>query len=89
MLLNARCSKQFRAQTMIYACYLIKRLPTIANGRKTPMEMQNGTQATDYDSLHIFVCPTYYHAPKSVLDPRAKKAKSLGFNSSAKGYRLW
>lgn len=89
MLLDSGFSKQFWAEAVTYACHLINRLPAAANGGKTPIEIWKGTHATDYDSLHIFGCPAYYHAKESKLDPRAKKAKFLGFSTGVKGYRLW
>ena len=89
MLLNAGLSKQFWAEAVTYACHLINRLPAAANDGKTPIEMWRGKHATDYDFLHIFGCPAYYHAKESKLDPRAKKAKFLGFSTGVKGYRLW
>ena len=31
----------------------------------------------------------YYHAKKSKLNPRAKKALFMGITDGVKGYRLW
>ena len=74
---------------MTYACHLINRLPSTALNGQTPLEVWSGVSATDYDRLHIFGCPSYYHVTESKLDPRAKKAIFLGFASGVKGYRLW
>ena len=37
----------------------------------------------------MFGCLVYYHVTDSKLDPRAKKAKFIGFSKGVKGYRLW
>ena len=89
MLLNARLSKKYRAEVVIHACHPINRLFEDANGRKTPFEKWPGTPLDDYDSLLNFGRPAYYHVQDDKLDPRAKKAKFLGFNSRVKRYRLW
>jgi len=52
------------------------------------MEMWSGKTTTDYDMLHVFECPTYYHVSDGKLEPRAKKAVLLGFKSGVKGYKL-
>jgi hypothetical protein len=53
------------------------------------MEVWSGKPATDYDFLHVFGCPAYFHVRESKLDPRAKKALFMGFSDGVKGYRLW
>ncbi|RWR77058.1 Retrovirus-related Pol polyprotein from transposon TNT 1-94 [Cinnamomum micranthum f. kanehirae] len=65
------------------------RLPSAAIDGKTPIEVWFGKPATDYDKLHIFGYPAYYHVTERKLDPMAKKAIFLGFSSGVKGYRLW
>lgn len=89
MLSNAGLDKAFWAEAVSYASHLINRLPTAANEGKTPIEVWSGAPATDYDSLHVFGCPAYFHVKESKLDPRAKKAIFLGFSSGVKGFRLW
>ena len=74
---------------MTYANHLINRLPVAAIDGKTPIEKWRDTHATDFDTLHIFGCPAYYHVQDDKLDPRAKKALFMGYNSGVKGYRLW
>lgn len=73
---------------MTYAYDLINHLPAAVIGGKTPIEMWSGTHATDYDSLHTFGCPTYYHVQQDKLDHRANKSKFLGFSLGVEGYRL-
>ncbi|KAI9161171.1 hypothetical protein LWI28_015089 [Acer negundo] len=65
-----------------------ERLPTSALDGKTPKEVWSGQPVSDYDRLHIFGCPAYFHVTKSKLDPRAKKAVFVGFSEGVKGFRL-
>ena len=88
MLSNAGLGREFWAETVTYARYLINRLPSTAIAGKTPLEKWSNKSATDYDSLHVFGCVAYYHVKESKLDPRAKKAVFLGITSGIKGYRL-
>ena len=81
--------KKFWAEVVTYASHIINCLPATANEGKTPLEICSGSLATNYDSLHIFGCPAYYHVKDSKLDSRAKKAIFLDFGSGVKGYRLW
>ena len=89
MLSQAKLGKEFQAEAVTYASHIINRLPATMNEGKTPLEVWFGSPTTNYDSLHIFGCPTYYHVKDSKLDPRAKKAIFLGFSSGVKEYRLW
>ena len=88
MLSNAGLGKHLWAEAVSYACHLINRLPSVAIGGRTPLEVWSGKPAADYDSLHVFDCPAYYHVKESKLDPRAKKAVFVGFSSGVKGYKL-
>lgn len=51
--------------------------------------MWSRSPATDYDSLHIYGCPAYYHVKESKLEPKAKKHIFLGLSSGVKGYKVW
>ncbi|KAL6227384.1 hypothetical protein ACLB2K_001342 [Fragaria x ananassa] len=83
-------AKSFRQRPAVtYVGHLINRLPSAAIEGKTPMGVWSGKPATDYNYLHIFGCPTYFHVRESNLDPRAKKAIFLGFNDGVKGFKLW
>ena len=42
-----------------------------------------------YDSLRIFVCPTYHCIKEDKLDSRAKKSMFLWFKRVVKGYKIW
>ena len=89
MLSNSGLGKIFWAEAVVYACHLINRLPSSAIEGKTPIEVWSGKPASDYDSLHIFGCPAYFHVTEDKLDPRAKKGVFLGFSQGVKGYRIW
>lgn len=89
MLSNAGLGKAFWAEAVTYACFLINRLPSAALGGKTPIEVWYGKPAYDYDSIHVFGCPAYYHVRDSKLDPRARKAFFMGTKKGVKGYKLW
>ena len=43
------------------------------------MKVWSAKTATDYDMLHVFGCPTYYHVSNGKLEPRARKTVFLGF----------
>ena len=79
MLSNAGLLKNFWAEALVFACYLIKRLPSSTIGGRTPLKIWSEKYAQDYDSLKIFGCPAYYHVKKDKLDPRAKKGVFVGF----------
>ena len=73
MLSNTGLSKNFLAEALAYACYLINRLPSLTIGGKTPLEVWSRKATQDYDFLRVFGYPAYYHVKEDKLDPRAKK----------------
>ncbi|KAK0597829.1 hypothetical protein LWI29_028981 [Acer saccharum] len=73
----------------MYASHIVNRLPASTLDGKTPKEVWSGQPVSDYDRLHIFGCPAYFHVTESKLDPRAKKAIFVGFSEGVKGFRLW
>lgn len=89
MLSHSGLSKTFWAEALSNATHIINRLPTSALYEKTPKEVWSGEPISDYDSLRIFGCPTYYHVKESKLDLRAKKSVFLGFSEGVKHFRLW
>jgi len=59
LLEKVRLPKNFWAEALAYAFYLINRLPSSAIEGKTPLEVWSGKAAQDYDSLRVFgVRPT-------------------------------
>ena len=89
MLSQSGLSKAFWAEALMYASHIVNRLPASAFDGKTPKEVWSGQPVSDYDRLHIFGCPAYFHVTESKLDPRAKKAVFVGFSEGVKGFRLW
>ncbi|KAL5806266.1 hypothetical protein ACOSQ4_028999 [Xanthoceras sorbifolium] len=88
MLSNAGLSKDFWAEAISTACFLVNRSPYTTIEFKTPEEVWSGKPA-DYSNLKIFGCPAYMHVSKGKLEPRAKKYIFLSYASEVKGYRLW
>lgn len=91
MLATAGLEKQFWAEAVKTACYVINRSPSTAIDLKTPMEMWTGKPA-NYSYLHIFGSPAYvmYNTQeKSKLDPKSRECIFLGYTDGVKGYRLW
>ncbi|KAI4311917.1 hypothetical protein MLD38_036781 [Melastoma candidum] len=88
MRLNARLPKEFWAEAVNTACYLVNTSPSTAIDCKTRQEVWYGT-SSDYSSLRIFGFPTYAHVNDGKLEPRAMKCIFLGYAKGVKGYRLW
>ena len=85
MLSNSGLSKDFWAEAINMAGYLVNRSPSTAIESKTHFEVWSGTP-TDYSNLRVFGCPTYTHMNDGKLEPRAKKCTFLGYASGTKGY---
>ena len=39
-------------------------LRVCGNGGKAPLEVWSGAPIRDYDNLHVFGCPAYYHVTR-------------------------
>ena len=50
-IIQYRITKNFWAEALAYACYLVNMLPLSVIGGKTPLEVLLGKAAPDYDSL--------------------------------------
>ena len=85
ILSQAGLSKAFWAEALSYAVHLVNRLPVSGNGGRTPLEVWSGSPVSDYDKLHVFGCPAYYHVTDSKLDPRAKKSQVYGLKQRREG----
>ncbi|KAK3017139.1 hypothetical protein RJ639_007435 [Escallonia herrerae] len=88
MLLNARLSKEFWAEAVNTAAYLVNRSPSTAIDCKTLEEVWFGKHA-DYENLRIGCCPAYADVNDGKLEPRAKKCIFLGYANAVNGYRWW
>ena len=88
MLSNSGLPKDFWAEAVSTACYLVNRSPHTSLEFKTPEEVWSGN-TTDYSNLKVFGCPAYAHINQGKLEPRARKCIFLGYASGVKGYYLW
>ena len=84
MLSNAGLDKEFWAEAVSSACYLVNRSPTTSIECKTPEEVWSG-KLDDYSRLKVFGCPAYAHVNEGKLEPRAKKCVFMGYPENVKG----
>ena len=75
MLSNSGLSKDFWAEAINMAGYLVNRSPSTAIESKTHFEVWSGTP-TDYSNLRVFGCPTYTHMNDGKLEPRARAVQT-------------
>jgi transposase InsO family protein len=88
MLSNLGLSRKFWAETAFNVCHLINCSPSIAIGKKTPIEVWCGSPY-DYSQLRVFCYTTYAYADNGRLEPRAIKYIFLGYGYGVKAYKLW
>jgi len=88
MLLNADLTKDFWAEAVCTACYLVNRSPHTVLDMRTPEEVWSGG-ASDLSKLRVFGCPAYAHVDQGKLNARSLKCIFLGYDLGVKGYRLW
>ena len=87
MISHAGIGKEFWAEAVNMACYLINRSPSSAIEWKAPKEVWLG-KPVDYSGLRVFGYPAYAYANDGKLEPRAKKCIFLGYAHGMKGYKL-
>lgn len=90
MLLNANLSKQYWADAIHTAAYVINRSPTQSLSFKTPEEKWTG-QKPNVNHMRIFGCEAMVHLPKEKRkkwDPKAQKMIFIGYCDHTKGYRF-
>jgi hypothetical protein len=88
MLSNAGLGKEFWAEAISTACYLVNRSPTTSIECQTPEEVWSGKLA-NYSNLKVFGCSAYFHVNEGKLEPRAKKETFVGYPMNVKGYKIW
>ncbi|XP_060202125.1 uncharacterized protein LOC132630572 [Lycium barbarum] len=88
MLSNAKVPKEFWAEAVNTACYVVNRSPASVIDFKTPNEVWSG-KLSDYSYLRVFGCFAYYHVSDGKLEPRARKSLFMGYAEGIKGYRIW
>jgi hypothetical protein len=90
MLSGARLGKEFWAEAVGIACYLVNKSPSSVLDDKTPQEVWIGKKPS-LTHLKVFGCDAYVHVPKenrSKLDKKAEKCIFIGYKYGLKGYKL-
>ena len=87
MQLYAGLPKEFWAEVVNTASYLMNRSPSTTIDFKTPKEVWDGTSSY-YSCLRIFGCPAYVHVNDGKLEPKAIKCIFLEYAAGVKGYSL-
>lgn len=90
MMLNADLSKNYWAEAVTTAAYIINRSPTHALSDITPHEVWTG-QKPDLSNTRIFGCPAMVHIPKEKrqkLDVKSRQLIFVGYSECTKGYRF-
>lgn len=90
MLLNAKLPKQYWADAVHTAAYIINRSPTKSLSYKTPEELWSGWKP-NVKHMRIFGCEAMVHLPqekRKKWDPKAQKMIFIGYCDHSKGYRF-
>nr|GEU81061.1 retrovirus-related Pol polyprotein from transposon TNT 1-94 [Tanacetum cinerariifolium] len=91
MLKSKKMPKDFWAEAVDYAGYLLNQYPSKSLDNKTPQEAWNGMKHT-VSLLRIFRSIAYVHIlsqRRSKLDDRSKKHVFVGYDKQSKGYKLY
>ncbi|KAK7340666.1 hypothetical protein VNO77_21375 [Canavalia gladiata] len=83
--------KQFWAEAVNTAAYLINRSPSVPLEHKIPKEVWSGKEIK-LSHLRVFGCVAYVHISdqgRNKLDPKSKKCTFIGYGEDEFGYRLW
>ncbi|WVZ16376.1 hypothetical protein V8G54_009358 [Vigna mungo] len=89
--LQSGLPKQFWAEAVNTATYLINRGPSVPLEHKIPEEVWSGKEIK-LSHLKIFGCVAYVHISdqgRNKLDPKSKKCTFIGYGEDEFGYRLW
>ena len=88
MSIHADLPKEFWAEAINIAVYLVNRSQSAAINQQIPQEVWSD-HPVNYSGLKVFGCPAYAHVSDDKLEPRARKCVFLGYAHGVKGYRLW
>lgn len=91
MLFDAQLAKQFWAEALAAAAYVINRSPTKSINGKTPMELWTGKKP-NLSNLRVFGCEVMTQVPKEKRqkwDSKSRKLLFVGYCESTKGYRIF
>ena len=83
--------KQFWAETVNTAAYLINRGPSVPLEHKIPEEVWRGKEIK-LSHLRVFGCVAYVlisDQGRNKLDPKSKKCTFIGYGEDEFGYHLW
>lgn len=90
MLLESQLPKEFWAEAVNYAVYLLNRSPSYGTDM-TPFQFWSG-EKPDLSAIRIFGTTTMVHIPgqlRKKWDPKSKKCILVGMDEQIKGYRLY
>lgn len=90
MLLNSGLQKDFWAEAVTTAAYIVNRSPTRSLSDATPYEVWTGKKP-NLNHMRIFGCPAMVHIPKenrSKLDVKSRKLIFVGYSDCTKGYKF-
>ena len=83
--------RTFWSHGVLYAAYLINRLPSWVLHFKSPLEVLQ-KQPPNLSHLRVFGCTCFVHIQTShrdKLDPRAIKCVFLGYSTTQRGYKCY
>ena len=87
LLSSSGVGKDFWAETVSTAAYLINKCPSSGIGGAIPEERWYGGKS-DYNKLRPFGCKVFAHQKRGKLDARALQCIILGYQKGVKSYRL-
>lgn len=90
LLSDAKLGKEYWAEAVATASYLLNRSPTKRLWNMTPYEVFNGHKP-DVSHLRIFGCEAMAQIPKELRkkwDPKSQKLLMMGYSENRKAYRL-
>ena len=91
MLKSKKMPKEFWAEAIDCAIYLLNRCPTRSVQDKTPQEAWGGIKP-NISHLRVFGSVCYAHVPDekwTKLDDKSEKFVFIGYDSRSKGYKLY
>ena len=90
MIFGSNLGQIFWGDALLYACYMLNRVPCRANPRReSPIQMLTG-KAPNLTELATFgsLCTAYRNPHKSCWKPRAEEGRILGKSEEVKGYKV-
>jgi hypothetical protein len=91
MRIQSGLPKQFWAEAINTAAYLINRGPSVPLEQRIPEEVWSGKEV-NLSWLKVFGCIAYVHISdhaRGKLDPKSLKCTFIGYGGDEFGYRLW